>query len=163
MTILGIDPGTTESAYCLIDNSYRVLAAEKLSNGLLCRVISELMPSVVAIEEIQSYGNVFGKSTIATCYAIGRFQQKCDDLGLSPYLYARPVYAKAICGCSKINDSVVRGALDQRFGRPGVEAYRKGEALELLRGCSDKRSAFAVAAYHLDTHHLAPPAYSGCR
>jgi len=154
MMTLGVDPGTTESAYCLIDSSYQVLAAEKLSNGLLAKVIGELAPSVVCVESIQSYGNIFGKSTIETCYAIGRIQQKCEDLLIPCELYPRPEYAKSICGVSKINDAVVRSALDQRFGRRGVDAYKKGEPLALLRGASDKRSAFAVACYHLDKSGL---------
>ena len=39
----------------------------------------------------------------------------------------------------------MRAALLTRFG-----GDKKGEPLELLKGSTDKRSAFAVAVYHLD-------------
>ena len=32
ISILGIDPGPTESAYCLIDDSYQIVAADKIKN-----------------------------------------------------------------------------------------------------------------------------------
>lgn len=166
-TFIGIDPGTTESGYCTIDENYKILGADKISNDELIaslKFVLQTYPGIeVAIESIQSYGMQMGKSTIETCYMIGRLQQVVLDNNGSVSLYPRPEYAKSICATNKINDSIIRNALENRFG-----SYDKGKKevklkngtikqaevapgpLFLLAGESDKRSAFAVVAYHLD-------------
>lgn len=166
-TYIGIDPGTTESGYCIITEDYKILDAGKLDND---RLISQLRatliddPSIeVAIESIQSYGMQMGKSTIETCYMIGRIMQVVFDCNRPISLYPRPEYAKSICATNKINDAIIRTALENRFGsydkgkeekrlKSGVIKQAAVEAgpLYQLAGESDKRSAFAVVAYHLD-------------
>jgi hypothetical protein len=145
MLILGIDPGPGESAYCLVDRHYRVVAAGKVPMERLIAGIRCSPPAQVAIESIQSYGMAVGRSVFDTCFVIGRIQQACDDRGIPCTLYPRPEYTRRICGVGKVNDAVLRQALLLRFG-----GDRKGEPLHGLKGCSDKRSAFAVAVYHID-------------
>lgn len=146
MNILGIDPGPVESAYCLIDLDFHIHAAGKAPiKDVLEFLHTPEVPGWVAIESIQSYGMAVGRSVFDTCYTIGRVLQKCDDCVIPSYLYPRPEYARRICGVGKISDSVLRQALLLRFG-----GDKKGEPLFMLKGNSDKRSAFAVAAYHLD-------------
>jgi Holliday junction resolvasome RuvABC endonuclease subunit len=145
MTIyLGIDPGSTETAYCRIDENYNIYKADKIPNDTL---IDHQLCGVdhIAVESIQSYGMAVGRSIFDTTYMIGRIIQKAIDLNIPYTLYPRPEYARAICGVGKINDKIVRQSLELRFG-----GYNKGEALNLLKGNSDKRSAFAVAVYHVD-------------
>lgn len=149
--ILGIDPGTTETAYCLIDKEYQVMDAGKVENEKFIKMFSahELEHPVhnadLAVESIQSYGMPVGREVFETAYMIGRIIQKARDGGISYTLYPRPEYAKAICGTQKISDSILRQALLLRFGDD-----KKGGPLFQLKGCTDKRSAFAIAAYHLD-------------
>ncbi len=143
--ILGIDPGPVESAFALVDEQYQVVAAGKVDIGRLIRGIRCAPPAQVVVESIQSYGMVVGRSVFDTCYVIGRIYQVCEDLGLPVTLYPRPEYTRRICGVGKINDAVVRQALCLRFG-----GDKKGEALYALKGNSDKRSAFALAVYHID-------------
>lgn len=143
--ILGIDPGTTETAYCLIDRTYKVLMADKVKNEEFIKLCISSPNVHLVIEHIQAYGMSVGREVFDTCYFIGRIMQRADDNGLSYTLYPRPEYAKAICGVQKVNDAILRQALILRFG-----GDKKGEALYLLKGNSDKRSAFAIAAYHLD-------------
>lgn len=144
--ILGIDPGSEETAYALINDFADVLKANKVPNKDF-RAMLRLMPYKVhvVIESIQSYGMTVGKEVFQTCYEIGRILEICERNHLPVSLYPRPEYAKAICGVQKVNDAVLRQSLLLRFG-----GDRKGEPLHLLKGNSDKRSAFAVAAYHLD-------------
>jgi len=147
--IIGIDPGPEETAYAVIDEDYGILAANKVSNesmaGWLKNCPYALGKSELAVESIQSYGMPVGRTVFETAYMIGRIQQIAEDSGCNCTLYPRPEYAKSICGVGKINDSVIRQSLLLRFG-----GDKKGEPLYLLKGNSDKRSAFAVAAYHLD-------------
>lgn len=145
MKILGIDPGPTETAYCMIDEGYAVLMAGKEPTAFLIKALGVAPPDHAAIESIQSYGMMVGRSVFDTCYAIGRILQTCENANVPWALYPRPEYARRICGVGKISDSVLRQALLLRFG-----GDKKGEPLFMLKGNSDKRSAFAVAAYHLD-------------
>ncbi len=142
--ILGIDPGPSETAYCLT-SGYDIVKADKVGNSCFFEDFKEMAPAHVAIESIQSYGMAVGQSVFQTCYQIGRIIQKCVDYGIPYTLYPRQEYARAICGTAKISDAILRQALLLRFG-----GDKKGEPLFLLKGNSDKRSAFAVAAYHLD-------------
>lgn len=143
--VLGIDPGPTESAYALVGPDFRVREAEKVGNDHLAAWLSTQRPVEVAIESIQSYGMAVGRSVFDTCFMIGRLIQVCIDHRIPYALYPRPEYTRRICGVGKVNDAVLRQALLLRFG-----GDRKGEPLFLLKGCTDKRSAFAVAVYHID-------------
>jgi Holliday junction resolvasome RuvABC endonuclease subunit len=146
--ILGIDPGTTETGYCLVSKAtFLPLEAGKVSNDQLFESLPGLLSRVkeVTIEGIQSYGQAFGRTVIDTCYIIGRIQQVCIDHQVWCHVYPRPEYARAICGTVRTNDAILRRALITRFGED-----KKGGPLYLLKGATDKRSAFAVAVYHLD-------------
>lgn len=150
--ILGIDPGNKESAFALVDKGYVVAEADKIENHRLRDVVRQYTCiSEVVVESIQSYGMPVGREIFDTCLMIGRIQQVADDRNLPNYLYPRPEYARAICGTNKVKDSVLRQALELRFG-----GYNKGEPLHLLRG-TDKRSAFAVAVYHIDQGRFKNP------
>lgn len=143
--VLGIDPGTTETGYCLIDDNYNIHTAGKLPNGEFLTLIGQMQASHIACESIQSYGMAVGREVFETAYFIGEIRCISRLMGIPFDLYPRPEYAKSICGVSKINDSVLRQSLLLRFG-----GDKKGEPLFLLKGASDKRSAFAVAVYHMD-------------
>jgi len=145
MTIIGIDPGSAETAYTIIDHDYNILASDKLPNSMLMVLLTQMEVSEVAIESIQSYGMAVGREVFDTCFMIGRLQQKLEDMGKPVTLYPRPEYTRRLCGVGKVNDAILRQALLLRFG-----GDKKGEPLFLLKGASDKRSAFAVAVYHLD-------------
>ena len=146
MTVVGIDPGDRQSAYAVVGMDYGVIEAEKVENEALAWFLKGTAENThVVIEGIQSYGQAVGRSVFDTCYQVGRLLQVCDDYGIPWTIYNRPEYTKAICGVQKINDSVLRQALLLRFG-----GDRKGEPLHKLKGSTDKRSAYAIAAYHLD-------------
>lgn len=145
--IIGIDPGNEESAYALVNEDYEILEAEKVSNSDLRRVIDKRVYNLIALESIQSYGMPVGRTTFETCFMIGRIIQMAGDRNKQCFLYPRPKIAQGIIGAGgKYNDAAMRQALLIRFG-----GDKKGEPMNILKGDgSDKRSAFATAAYHLD-------------
>lgn len=145
---LGIDPGPTESAYALIRHDCSILSAGKLPNAVLFDILRS-DGRQVAVESLQCYGMPVGRSVFETAYQIGRILRHCEITGLPVTLYPRQEYARAICGTAKISDAILRQALLLRFGGDG-----KGEPLALLRGNTDKRSAFGVAVYHADLLRL---------
>jgi len=148
MTILGIDPGTHETAYTLIDTDYTVLASDKLPNGEFMNLLPQIECGEIVIEGIKSYGQTVGQETFHTCYFIGELRNEARHLNKKFTIYHRPEYMHSILGCRPPKgkaDSALWQALRFRFG-----GDKKGEPLHLLKGASDKRSAFAVAVYHLD-------------
>ena len=169
MRIYGIDPGTTESGIALVNEDYEIEMADKVSNDILIQKIKThgLFKTIdqVVVESIQSYGMQMGKSTIETCYFIGQIIQVCKDNNIPCKLIPRPEYGKAVIGSNKVNDALIRTALENRFG-----SYDKGKAekrlkngtikqpfvadgpLVELQGASDKRSAYAVAVYWIDVY-----------
>lgn len=158
--ILGIDPGNDQSGWCLIDVTVSpagssVLTVEdagkgpnhSLRNGLLHPQLGFNGLSCVVIENMQSFGGNIGRTVLDTCIEIGRFVQICEQRDLPCLLIPRPEYARWMAdGARKVNDSVLRQALMLRYG-----GDKKGEPLYLLKGATDKRSAFAVAAYAVET------------
>lgn len=146
MMVLGLDPGPSETAYCLVDTDFNIQAADKRALPEVFKFLyAARAPDHVAIESIQSYGMMVGRSVFDTCYSIGRILQRCDDLEIPWVLYPRPEYARRICGTGKISDAILRQALLLRFGDDS-----KNGPLYQLKGNPDKRSAFAVAVYHID-------------
>ena len=154
MKIIGIDPGNEETAYAVMAEDYTVIEADKQNNAqFLDFTLPALIRSgidTVIIEGIQSYGMAVGKTVFETCYIVGECRRVAKLEGAEVRIYARPEYARALVGGMKVKDSTVRQALMTRFG-----GDKKGEPLYLLKGNSDKRSAFAIAVYHADKRKFA--------
>ena len=73
MKILAIDPGTTESGYCLMEG-YKPVKFGKIKNTELLKSIirgHEMDADHVVIEMIASYGNSVGEYVFDTCVWIG--------------------------------------------------------------------------------------------
>lgn len=156
--ILGIDPGNEQSGWCLVSNGKWPADAGKEANAdvrhrIACLAADPTLANVfygVVIENIQSYGGAIGRSTLDTCIEIGRMVQVCHDNQLPVILIPRPEYVRWHCdGARKVNDSVLRQALLLKYG-----GDKKGEPLHMLKGGTDKRSAFAVAAYAIEAGKL---------
>lgn len=147
--ILAIDPGTTESGICLIqDYQYEqpyILRAAKLENCRVFRLIRELLPSTkVVIEGMSNQSRMFGDSSIQTCYFIGKMLYMCEEHKLPVTVYKRHEYGRFFVTSGVLNDSSLRAALETIWG----PSAKKTDPLHALRGASDKRSAFALAKYH---------------
>jgi hypothetical protein len=149
VTIIGIDPGSEETAYAVMSEDYAVVEADKQDNN---RFLDFTLPALiksgigtVVIEGIQSYGMAVGKTVFETCYIVGECRRIAAIEEVNCYIYPRPEYARALIGGMKVKDSLIRQALLTRFG-----SDKKGGPLHKLKGNSDKRSAYAVAVYHAD-------------
>ena len=149
VTVLGIDPGPTHSAYALVRPDYSIVRALKVANDDFRAFFrASLLPDGVhhvAIEGLACYGRPVGRETFETAYMVGDCRTYCRLHAIPYTIYDRPTYANAIAGCGKVTDAVLYQALRLRFG--GV---KKGEPLFVLKGESDLRSAYALAVYYLD-------------
>lgn len=115
--ILAIDPGTTESGWCVYDGS-RVVGSGVETNGELLDMISNSPCTRLCIEMFASYGMAVGREVFETCVWIGRFQQAWKDPDSVELVYRKTVKSH-LCGSIKAKDSNVRQALLDKFPRTG--------------------------------------------
>lgn len=117
MNILAIDPGTTQSGYCIYDGA-QVLESGVLSNDeMLNRVQISTSPRL-AIEMIASYGMPVGREVFETCVWIGRFKQAWHTPDATELVYRKDVKMH-LCGTPRAKDPNVRQALLDLFARTG--------------------------------------------
>lgn len=128
MIITAIDPGTTESGIVRWRYNERPVLAEKAKNEWVKEVISQyaLTGRVFIIEEINPY--TMGKTTRDTILWSGRFQEAVESRGGKVVYLSRNQVRSALCGSagSKINDSVIKQALVDRFAY-GQPNFGKGD------------------------------------
>lgn len=124
MRVLAIDPGTTESGWCWLDDG-RVIGSGVDDNDTVLSfirngsVISETR-DVIAIEMIASYGMPVGKEVFETCVWIGRFKQAWHAPEEVHLVYRQDVKLH-LCGTPRAKDANIRVALIDLIGPPGTK------------------------------------------
>lgn len=120
MTVLGIDPGNEESAFCWFDGTVR-LFMYGCNREALEWVLRMPHPDIVAIERIASYGMPVGREVFETCFWTGRFIQVAEQVGYRVELIERVKVKSHLCNSAKAKDGNVRQALIDRFGPRGTK------------------------------------------
>lgn len=120
MTILALDPGTTETAFVLWDGR-RILDADHLPNAEIFHILVGREYDAVACEMIASYGMAVGKEVFETCVWIGEFKHQARMGGI-PFrkIYRRDVKLH-LCHSPRAKDANVRQALIDRLGPQGTK------------------------------------------
>lgn len=116
-TILAIDPGTTQSGWCVL-LAGRVVESGVAPNELLLDKVRDSRADQLAIEMIASYGMAVGREVFETCVWIGRFKQvwrRPEDVEL---VYRRDVKLH-LCGTAKAKDANIRQAIIDLFPASG--------------------------------------------
>ena len=115
--ILAIDPGTTHSAYCIIDEkTYKPIEYAILPNRQL---LDRVWRTDAVIEMFASYGMPVGKEVFVTCVWIGRFMEKIGEENTT-LIYRQDVKLN-LCKSSRATDANVIMALMDRFGSKGTK------------------------------------------
>ena len=124
MKILAIDPGTTDSAYVLMNDDYTIKNRNfyKFKNELVLKTIKDIGGiyddgMTVVIEMVASYGMGVGQEVFDTCVWIGRFTQAAIDAGCPVHYVFRMEEKMTLCHNSKARDSNIRQALIDRFAK----------------------------------------------
>ena len=122
-TILAIDPGTTYSGWCLLEDSKPVKWSWDDNENILAALNNDVgvtpFPYVedVVIEDVSHYGMPVGKDVFDTVRWTGRFQQA----SLVDVTYInRPVVKLNLCGSPRANDSTIRQAIIDLYGGDDV-------------------------------------------
>lgn len=160
MIVLGIDPGTYQSALVLwgdgriwdhrIDDNERIL--KFLVEAPLAERLSVLSShetwasAVLALEFIESFGMPVGKETFRTVFWCGRFAQAWHPRRVVEV--TRKEVKRHLCQSHRATDANIRASLIDRFGAPGVKANQG-----LLYGLKGHEyAALAVAVTFHDQH-----------
>lgn len=148
--VIAIDPGYTESAWCVLEGDRPLSFGKEPNSDVLIRVRREWSPlddkDLLAVEMIASYGMPVGREVFDTCLWIGRYIEAWERRqGKYALVYRRDVKMH-LCNSARAKDSNVRAALLDRYG-PGREkaigTKRAPGPLYGLKG--DGWSALAVA------------------
>ena len=117
MLIFAIDPGSTESAYCMLSSDAVPRHFAKVPNNDINLLIRHYEPNLTAvvIERVASYGMPVGREVFDTCEWIGRFTQTAADQKIPVEYVFRQEEKLAICKSPKANDATIRKALIDRF------------------------------------------------
>ncbi len=148
MITLGIDPGTTETAYTMY-NGEKLLSFGKIANGVFeqwLKALSIDRPDMTFIEGIASYGMPVGASTFETCYFIGRLTLMCELLDMKHRIIYRKDVKMHFCNSMKAKDGNISQALRDRFGEKGT---KKNPGF-FFGISSDMWSSTAIAIYGHD-------------
>ncbi len=155
-TILGIDPGTEQSAYVLWDGA-QVVYSHTVDNMSLLLMLRDYKLSqsnpILAIEKIASYGMAVGAETFETVFWSGRFMEAWVNRDISVCTIHRPTRNEIknhICHSSKARDTNVRQALIDRFGVVGT-VKTPGPLFGISK---HKWAALAVAVFVFDTQEV---------
>lgn len=116
--IIAIDPGNTQSGYCVIDrNTLRPLEFGKIDNAELLQKLSSAGAQGwrwAVIEMVASYGMPVGREVFDTVLWIGRYYQVLNAC-CPVRLLCRIEEKRHICHDSRANDTAIRRALIDRF------------------------------------------------
>ena len=159
MRVFAIDPGNTESAYCVIGSqTLRPLAFAKLPNEDLLEIVKALgnaivEPDVVVIERVASYGMAVGRDVFETCEWVGRFTEAALERGIPVEYVYRKEEKLHICGDSRAKDANVRRALIDRFAEHDLKNGRGTKAKpDFFHGfAADIWQAYAVGLVYIET------------
>lgn len=152
MIVIGLDPGTEQSAICVFDGT-KVLSAWTWTNHDLLdwlRAQGDEDRRVLVIEQVESMGMSVGKETFETVFWSGRFAQAWA--GEWDRLPRRPIKLH-LCGNTRATDANIRQAIYDRFGPGRAKSVGTTKARGPLFGVKGhEMAALAVAITWHDQH-----------
>lgn len=153
MRILGVDPGTFETAYTIFDGK-NIISFGKVSNEEFIKFLirNKDLYELVSVEMIKSYGMPIGDSVLETCVFIGRIEQTILTLNKKIQKVFRKTIATHICNNPRANDTNIKHALIDRFAKytPNYGKGVKGSKGYFYGFAADVWQSFAVCVYTWD-------------
>lgn len=156
--VLAIDPGTTQSAWCVLKGD-KVCGRGIEDNEIVldrCRGKGDFgYFDHVAIEMIASYGMPVGREVFETVLWVGRFYESLNRCGFEPELVYRLDVKVHLCGSARAKDANIRQAVIDRFPRTGggkcPQVGTKSSPGPLYGVSKDVWAALAVALFKVDS------------
>lgn len=119
--LLAIDPGTTQSGWCVFDGEAVVSSGVSPNDEMLDYVKRShwaINGYSMACEMVASYGMAVGREVFETVRWIGRFQQAWFDPEAVKLVYRKDVKMH-LCGTTKAKDANIRQAIIDLFPATG--------------------------------------------
>ena len=152
MIIIGVDPGSEQSAVVVMDQGIICWPETEIvgNDALLEALRSESFfhnadHCTLVIEKIESYGMPVGAEIFRTVWWTGRFH---EAFGHAEYLPRKDIKLH-LCNNIRAKDSNIKAALIERFGHPGTK--RSPGWLYGIK--KDLWAALAVAVTWLDREY----------
>lgn len=143
MSILAIDPGTTESGFAILYPPRNIGRFGVVDNNKILEIVYQHDGwDTLAIESMVARGMPAGDDHFATMRWVGRFQQQSHDPE-GVILVDRADVKLHLCGSAKAKDSNIRQRLIDMFGKPGTKK-KPGPTFGIA---SHAWSALAVATF----------------
>lgn len=120
MSILAIDPGTTESGWVLYAHGKVWGSGIEQNEEMLGRIYRGEDADELAIEMIASFGMPVGKEVFETCVWIGRFKQQWSKPDKVRLIYRKDVKMH-LCGSPRAKDANINQALVDLIGPKGTK------------------------------------------
>jgi hypothetical protein len=164
-TVLGLDPGTSQSAFVEFDGEKLVAFGTKPNKEIASWFEEPVVyggpfteKPVLVIERIESYGMAVGVETFETVFWSGRFAQAWGD----PWdRIGRRDIKQHLCFSARATDANIRQALYDRFGPGKEKAVGVKKAPGPLFGLKGHEyAALAVAVTYWDRRQAASVATS---
>lgn len=130
MSLLAIDPGTTESGWVILDDHDKIRDSGIYTNDDTIHLMTGGFAyepfDAVAIERFEARGMPLSDDSVETVLWTGRFIQAMIACGEPPILVKRSAVKLYLCGTTTAKDPNVRAALIDIFGPKGVKASPGG-------------------------------------
>lgn len=123
LVVLAIDPGTTQSGWCMFDGQRVHVSGVEDNHGILQRIYRASRDGVdmLALERFEARGMPMSEDSIETVIWTGRFQQQWHSPN-SVRLVKRSTVKLRLCGTSRAKDPHVRQAVIDKVGGKGTKA-----------------------------------------
>lgn len=152
MKILGLDPGSSESAFVIWDTELEEILNHSIPNNYLLEKLLEEeklvnQGDVVIIEMFQNFGKKAnaGASIFYSCIFIGKVLKICERLKVKTVLIPRKTIVSHHTRTVTSSDSTVRRVMLQKF--PKGTAKKPGVSYGLKE---DEWQALAAVSYYLE-------------
>ena len=153
--LMSIDPGTSESAYVIVNiDDYRILDKGKVSNDKMIEIVKTGYYDYLVVEGMSSYNQPIGQETMDTIFFSGRLFQIAEDRA---YVIKRRDVKTHFELPKKCNaDSYIRIVLIDRFARSDKKTGRGTKASpDFFYGVTaDIWQSFALAVTWIDQHNI---------
>lgn len=128
--IIAIDPGTTHSAFCIIEREdMRPKVFGKYENSYVLATLgrTETVQTAV-IERLACYGMPVGREVLETCEWVGRFTEAACRAGKAVHYVYRRDEKMTLCHNVRANDATIKRALIDRFAKHDLRSGKGAKA-----------------------------------
>lgn len=148
MNVIAIDPGTVQSAICILVNRKIDYCSIVPNTEIEFILGTNSIVKNIGCEIVECFGMPVGREIFETCYLIGEIRHHCKIEKKTFYPVARREIKMHFCNSMKAKDANIRQAMIDTWGAQGT-IKNKGATYGLK---ADMWSALAIATYTAIKH-----------